>query len=173
MKYMVLLGFVLLSSLCLSQRAGPSQDEQPRGPPTGYVEAHVQDVQIELSRSVVLLEDVRSNSTLNIYMSRGQGENIYAALHNITFIRPRTHDLIMEFLRVSGLGIRYVSIDDLEDGIYYATLMIEGGERSFTIDARPSDSIVVALLSGAPIYVKKDLLEAGRRKGPEFPGTEA
>lgn len=173
MRYTIILGLLVFTSMCVTQEPEPPRAALPAVPPQGYVEAHVQDVEIGHSGSVVFIKSVDSNLSLNIHVSRAQGENIYMALHNITFSRPMTHDLILSFLEKSGMRVRYISIDRVEDGIYYAGLAIVGKEGGIVVDARPSDSIVLALKVGAPIYVKKSLLGAGKEAGEEFPQIEA
>jgi hypothetical protein len=162
---MVPVVLLVFFSLCVSQQAEVSEmppvEEEPR---EGYVKTVVKDVQVELVGGIISLGEADSNLTLDIYVSRTQGENIYAALHNITFPRPQTHDLFLELLAKSGMRVKFVSIDRLEEGIYYATLVIERREGSLALDARPSDSIVFALKTGTPIYVKEKLLEEQGRE---------
>lgn len=161
-------------SLCLSQQGAditPREEE----PLAGYVKTIVKDVQVEPSRGVISLGEIESNTTLDIYVSRTQGETIYAALHNITLPRPQSHDLFLELLDKSEMRVESVSIDRLEEGIYYATLMIEQKDGRLALDARPSDGIVFALKTGAPVYVKEELLEKeGRTTGAleDLPGFE-
>ncbi len=173
MRHLILMGLLVFTSLCLAQEPETIKEEVQPAPPQGYVEALVQDVRIEHSGSVVSIRAVDSNMSLDIHVSRVQGENIYMALHNITFSRPLTHDLILSFLENSGMRIKHISIDRLEEGIYYSTILTTGREGDVSVDARPSDSIVLALKVGAPIYVKKDLLEKERKAGKEFPEIEA
>lgn len=170
MKYfpmLVLLVLVTFSTLCLYQPDFKAV-ETP-SVPSGYVKAVVSDLQVELTRGMVSLSDAESNTTMDIYVSREQGENLYAALHNLSFPRPLSHDLFLELLEKSGMKVSYVSIDRLEDGIYYATMVIKQNGSMIALDARPSDGIVLALKAGVPIYVHKKLLEehGGKKSAPE------
>ena len=58
-----------------------------------------------------------------------------------------------------------VTITDLRDGTYYATLLLERGQEVLSVDARPSDSIAVALRTEAPLYVNEELLQVWQSTG--------
>ena len=53
-----------------------------------------------------------------------------------------------------------VTITHLREGTYYATLLLQRGQEVLSVDARPSDSIAVALRTEAPLYVNEELLQA-------------
>lgn len=156
LKHFVLVLLVAFSSLCLYQ-PGIKEGDAPQAL-SGYIEAAVSDLQVELTRGVITLGSTELNTTLDIYISREQGENIYAAIHNISAPRPLSHDLFLELLKQSGMEVSYVSVDRLEDGVYYATTVITRNGAAITLDARPSDSIVLALKAGVPIYVHRELM---------------
>jgi hypothetical protein len=172
MRHVILLSLLIYGSLCLTQELEPAETDEP-GPPPGYREAYVQDITIMQSSSVVHLQGRGTDLSLRMHVSRSQGESIYLALHNITLSRPLTHDLLMSFLEESGMRLRYLRIDRLEDGIYYATLVVSGRNMEISVDTRPSDGIVLALKADAPIYVKMDLLRAGEGGREEHPIIEA
>lgn len=160
---LVLLVLVTFSTLCLYQPDFKAA-ETPRAP-SGYVKVAVSDLQVELTRGIITLSDAESNMTMDIHVSREQGENLYVALHNLSSPRPLSHDLFLELLEKSGMKVSYVSIDRLEEGIYYATMVIKQDDSAIALDARPSDGIVLALKAGVPVYVKEELLEKEGR-GP-------
>lgn len=167
LSVLILAALLSFSSLCLYQpeyKAPMTEDA-----PSGYVEVVVSDLQVELTRGIIILGNAESNTSLDIYVSREQGENLYAALHNISTPRPLSHDLFMELLEKSGMNLRYITVDRLEDGVYYATMVITQDKAEVSIDARPSDSIVFALKAGAPIYVYEKLMEdhGGQRPIPD------
>lgn len=70
-----------------------------------------------------------------------------------------THDLMMLILPNLGGQIIKVTIDDIVDNTFYAKLSLRRDEEIFMIDARPSDSIALALRAGAPIYITRKILE--------------
>ncbi len=71
-----------------------------------------------------------------------------------------THDLVISLLKKLNAKIDGVVIDDLEDGIYYARLIIQMDGNKKELDARPSDCIALALRADAKIRVKKSVIDA-------------
>jgi bifunctional DNase/RNase len=79
--------------------------------------------------------------------------------------RPQTHELIGSVLAGLGAKVDRVIINHFADGVYYARLILvaenELYERKIVeIDARPSDSIALAVQAGAPIYLTQEVWEA-------------
>ncbi|HSE70641.1 MAG TPA: bifunctional nuclease family protein, partial [Nocardioidaceae bacterium] len=73
--------------------------------------------------------------------------------------RPLTHDLIKDLLVATGNDLKEVRITEMKDGIFYAVLAFDSGVE---VSARPSDSIALALRTGARIVCAEDVLdEAG------------
>ncbi|MBN3585626.1 bifunctional nuclease family protein, partial [Algoriphagus aestuarii] len=73
--------------------------------------------------------------------------------------RPLTHDLLRDVIEALNTSLATVNITALEDGVFYAELVFSNGVQ---VSARPSDSIALALRTGAPIYARDDILdEAG------------
>ena len=73
--------------------------------------------------------------------------------------RPMTHDLILSLLEVLGATVEEVQITDLQEGTFFAVLVVERGGVRFDLDARPSDALAVAVRVDAPILVAEDVLE--------------
>ena len=60
----------------------------------------------------------------------------------------------------TGIRIEHIEIDDLRDHTYYATIYLKNADaKLITIDARPSDSLVLATWTGAPIFVSEQVIE--------------
>jgi bifunctional DNase/RNase len=79
--------------------------------------------------------------------------------------RPLTHDLLCEAIERLGARVRAVSIDDVQEDVFFAKLRLERGLESIAIDARPSDAIAIALHERAPIIVaEKVLAMAGKHE---------
>jgi len=82
-------------------------------------------------------------------------------LHQVKKSRPLTHDLITNILAGLGATIEKVVIYDLKDDTYYARLYIkqenEIGRNIIEVDARPSDSMALAIQQNAPIYVAREI----------------
>lgn len=125
------------------------------------------------SAYVMLLEAAEwRGKVLPIFIGVSEGLAIQSALMGIKYDRPMTHDLLVSMLEVLGVSIEKVTIDALlENSVYTATVFLtrEVGGRleRIQVDARPSDSVAIALRTGAPIYVAKHL-EANARKPEEL-----
>lgn len=76
--------------------------------------------------------------------------------------RPLTHDLIVHLAETLGASIESVTIRDLQDKTYYASLQVVRDDQTFELDARPSDAIAVAMVHQPPlpIYVAEHVLSA-------------
>ena len=102
--------------------------------------------------------------TFVIYMDRGIGDAIQRAVNGERAERPLTHDLMVTLLDGLGAEVERVVINDVQDGTFFARLIIsmenELGHKIVEIDARPSDSIVLALTTQKPLYAARQVLDA-------------
>lgn len=102
--------------------------------------------------------------TFVIYMEQAIGEAIQRAVNGEDLPRPTTHDLMITLLDGLEAEVERVVINQVEQGTFHARLIVsmenELGHKIIELDARPSDSIVLALASGKPIYVARDVLNA-------------
>lgn len=88
-----------------------------------------------------------------------QAMSIYNTLYGVSSVRPLTQDIMKDVLENFGVDILQVKIDRYEDEIYYATITLRQGNDILVLDARPSDSISLALRKGIPVYFKKSLFD--------------
>ena len=93
------------------------------------------------------------------------------------FPRPLTHDLFPLLIRGLGGTLTRVLITRVHDNTYFAELVITRGDEVFTVDARPSDSIAIALRTRAELFTTEDLLTNASIEMPppartEFPSEE-
>lgn len=99
-----------------------------------------------------------------IYVDPGIGEAIQRALDGEASDRPLTHDLMLTILDGLGAEVERVVIADVDRGTFYARLILsmdnELGHKIVEIDARPSDSIVLALASEAPLYAARKVFDS-------------
>lgn len=124
------------------------------------VEARVHGLVVEQGsgQHVVILREVDGPRILPIWIGPGEAVAIQRLLTAEPFPRPLTHDLVA--LIVEGLKARVtrVVIAELRESTFHASLFIERDQEVLSIDARPSDSIAVALRTKAPLYVNADLM---------------
>jgi len=105
---------------------------------------------------------------LPIYIGISEAVAIHSALKNEIPPRPMTHDLLVEVIRRLDAKVERIIIDDLVDNTFYARLILKREDREIEIDARPSDSIAVAVRLGVPIYIDESVLdEAYKDELPE------
>lgn len=109
---------------------------------------------------VVMLADDLEERALPIWIGFAEANAMGLEMEGIDHRRPLTHDLMERVIQQADLKMRRAVITHLEEGTYYATLVLERGGKLIEIDARPSDSIVMALKFKAPIFVSASLFEA-------------
>jgi len=125
------------------------------------VEVTVQSLGLDRSSNtpVVILQEKGGTRVLPIWIGPSEASAIAMELAGMKFSRPLTHDLFGSV--ISGLGgtLQRVLITRVVDNTYFAELIIRRGTEVFSIDARPSDSIAIALRLGATIYTSDELLD--------------
>ncbi len=107
---------------------------------------------------VVVLREKVGERVLAIWIGRPEAESIVMRIHNIKHARPLTHDLCRNLIVGLGATLRRVQITHVENSTYFAELHLEIGDAVKVVDARPSDSIAVALRMDAPIFADEALL---------------
>jgi bifunctional DNase/RNase len=108
---------------------------------------------------VVILQEQYGERVLPIWIGPAEASAIAMELAGMKFARPLTHDLLKQVIVGLGADLRKVIITKVQDNTYFAELHIYRGDAVVNIDARPSDSIAVALRLKAPIFTSDELLE--------------
>lgn len=108
---------------------------------------------------VVILREVGGERTLPIWIGPGEAHAIALEMQGVRPQRPLTHDLLKHVLGGLGGALRRVNLTGIRDGTYFAELLIARGESIFEVDARPSDSIALALRCNAPIFTVESLFD--------------
>jgi bifunctional DNase/RNase len=109
---------------------------------------------------VVILQEKGGNRLLPIWIGQPEAESIAMQINSIRRERPLTHDLCKSLIVGLGGVLRRVQITKVQKSTYFAELHIMRGDTVVHIDARPSDSIAVALRLSAPIFAQEALLTA-------------
>jgi bifunctional DNase/RNase len=112
---------------------------------------------------------------LPIWIGRPEAESIVMRIHNIKHARPLTHDLCRNLIDGLGARLRRVQITHVANSTFFAELHLDMQGSTQVIDARPSDSIAVALRMDAPIFAADDLLtdpDADAEAGESFDSPE-
>ncbi len=121
-----------------------------------------------LGFSPVVVLRAEDGRILPIYIGISEAVAIHSALKNEIPPRPMTHDLLVEIIRRLDAKVERVIIDDMIDNIFYARLILSKNGQEIEVDARPSDSIAIAVRLAVPIYIDEKVLdEACRDELPE------
>jgi len=124
---------------------------------------------------VLVLQEKGGTRLLPIWIGQPEAESIVMQIHSIKRVRPLTHDLCKNLILGLGGSLRRVQITRVEKNTYYAELHINRGDNVVQIDARPSDSIAIALRLAAPIFAAETLLTTMEvdEQSEETPGAPA
>lgn len=126
------------------------------------VEVEVMRLGLDRSNSsyVVILKEKAGERLLPIWIGQPEAESIVIEMSKLRRERPLTHDLCKTLITGLGGTLRRIQITKVENRTYYAELQIHRDDEVIHIDARPSDSIAIALRFEAPIYAQDSLLSA-------------
>ncbi|MCX5873943.1 MAG: bifunctional nuclease family protein [Deltaproteobacteria bacterium] len=109
---------------------------------------------------VVILREKSGDRELYIWIGPVEAMALQRAIGKEVFQRPLTHELLRNFIEKTGARIEHIEIDDLKDHTFYATIYVKTADSKLvTIDARPSDSLVLATWAGVPIFVNEEVIE--------------
>jgi uncharacterized protein len=127
------------------------------------------------------------DKVIAIFVDHSVAAAITMFLHGIKKPRPLTHDLIANVFAGLGVKVQKIVVNDLRDDTFYARLYLlqenDLGRNVVEVDARPSDSIAIALQQQCPIYVSRPVWEkaddmswaleqASESKEPDDEGAE-
>ena len=107
---------------------------------------------------VVILREKAGDRVLPIWIGQAEAESIVIEMHQLHRERPLTHDLCKHIIVQLGATLRRVSITRVVARTYHAELLIASRDGTVLVDARPSDSIALALRFNAPIFASEELL---------------
>jgi hypothetical protein len=107
---------------------------------------------------IVVLQEKDGDRMIPIYIGHAEANAIAMELADVKFERPLTHDLMQQVIIGLGAELSRVVLTRVEKSTYYAELHLRRDDHVIQIDARPSDSIAMALRLKAPIFASEDLL---------------
>lgn len=126
------------------------------------VEAEIWSIARIGQDNAVLVRPVGGELAVPIYIDQYQTQSILIGLGNVPMPRPLTHDLLISILEELNVSVERVEITSLKDGTFYAQIIIERKGKKTPIDARPSDSIALAVRLKCPIFISESIVdEAG------------
>lgn len=126
------------------------------------VEMELNKIVIDEKRhdQLIALKEKKGERVLPIVIGLNEASAIKLKISGFKPPRPLTHDLIFAIINNLGATVEHVLIDKLEENTFYAKLVIKtsSGELK-SIDARPSDSIALAVRFHAPILVEDEIIK--------------
>lgn len=108
---------------------------------------------------IVLLKTAEGNRFLPIWIGHPEAAAILMRLQGATTPRPMTHDLIANVLAELDVECVRVTITELKENTFYASITLAVAGREIEIDSRPSDALAVAVRTDAPILVADSVME--------------
>jgi len=121
-------------------------------------------VGIPPSPSVIVLrpldDHTANNRVLPIWIGPTEAASIGIALEGHPRVRPMTHDFLANIIQALHADIEKVVIDRVEGSTFYATVTLDHNGEPITVDARPSDSIALAVRTQSPLFVDEDVLNS-------------
>ena len=108
---------------------------------------------------IVLLKTVDGNKFLPIWIGHPEAAAILMKLQGASTPRPMTHDLLSEVLDQMDAKCERVSVTELRDNTFYASITVSMNGSELEIDSRPSDALALAVRTSAPIFAADDVIE--------------
>lgn len=107
---------------------------------------------------IVILKDPEDRRALPIWVGIFEANAIALELEKVSTPRPMTHDLLKNILDGLGITVQQITVNDLKENTFYATIDLNYNGSVVSIDARPSDAIAIALRTNAPIFVAENVV---------------
>ena len=112
---------------------------------------------------VIVLKDLEDKEVISIWIGLLEASAIAVELEKVDLPRPMTHDLVKNVLDSLNIKVLKIEIADLRNNTFYAYIHLGMDGKTFTIDARPSDAIAIALRTKSPIYVDEDVIKKSKK----------
>src|SRR5436853_6168128 len=100
---------------------------------------------------IVLLKTAEGNRYLPIWIGHPEAAAILMKLQGATAPRPLTHDLLVNMLGELDVEIVRVTVTELRENTFHASITIAQNGNEVEIDRRPADAIAVPVPAHAPV----------------------
>jgi len=108
---------------------------------------------------IVLLKTADGNKFLPIWIGHPEAAAILMKLQGASTPRPLTHDLVTDMLGELGVQIVRITVTELKENTFYASITVQQNGSEIEIDSRPSDALALAVRTSAPIFVADQVIE--------------
>ncbi len=112
------------------------------------------------NQPVLILREDDGLRVVPIWIGHPEAMAIMLAVQGIEPPRPLTHDLMISIIGAAGYDVERVEITRVENGTFFATLVLKSSERTLSIDARPSDSLALSVRAGCPVFVDEEVMRS-------------
>jgi hypothetical protein len=152
-----------------ASRARPAPAKGP-----AMIEMEVVRVAAANNQPVVILRAPSERKLLPIWIGEAEANAIRLRLAGRKPPRPLTHDLLDRVIANLGARMVKVHVEDLRDNVFYGRIFLKQGNKEIDIDARPSDSIALAVGARVPVLVARRVLDAAGvdEQPPPAPGGD-
>ena len=132
----------------------------PAYTPLGMQEMVIYGVSFDMvgKQPIVLLKTRDGNKFLPIWIGHPEAAAILMKLQGANTPRPMTHDLINDMLTEMEVSCSRVSVTELRENTFYASITLQVNGREVEIDSRPSDALALAVRTSAPIFAAEDVI---------------
>ncbi len=120
---------------------------------------HGVNLDVMTNQPVVILKDTEQRKYLPIWIGQFEATAILMEIQGIKPARPLTHDLLKSSFDLLDIEIEKVVINDVVDGTFYAQIFLTNKKNDYSIDARPSDAIALAVRTKAPIFAEERVVD--------------
>ena len=134
-------------------------------------EMHIYGVSFDIvgKQPIVLLKTAEGNKFLPIWIGHSEAAAILMKLQGATTPRPLTHDLVTSMLAELEARVVKITVTELRENTFYASITIQQDGSEIEVDSRPSDAIALAVRAEAPIFADDRVIE---ESAIEFEGEE-
>ena len=108
---------------------------------------------------VVILKQKEIDRYLPIWIGPPEADAIAVRLQEVSVPRPLTHDLLHNSIKDLGGVIDHIVVSSMENDTYYATIVVNQGDKTVEIDARPSDALALAVRAKVQIFAAPEVME--------------
>lgn len=125
-------------------------------------------IQMELARvliretndsHVVELREVDGERVFPIVIGLSEAAAIERRVMGQKPPRPQTHDLLANVIEALGADVEKIVITDLQEGTFFAHLVLKRDGKEIIIDTRPSDAIALGVATNVPVFVEESVLD--------------
>jgi bifunctional DNase/RNase len=124
-----------------------------------FVEAEIWTLAQTDQGNVILVRPKGSDLAVPIFIGQLETQSILIGMGGVEVPRPLTHDLVLSVAAALRAELSRIEIHDLREGTFYARMVLRAEGRDFTVDARPSDAIGVAVRAHCPVFIAESVIE--------------